>query len=344
MSKEKKKKEEKTESVSIDELIIKEFGDIITNAEYIKELRSQIIPITPRFDIALSGGIPFGTFMTIGGKSGQGKSSLSLHIAAQAQQVPCNKAEREVYYFDIEGRLKYKDLIGNKRLNINPDKFKLIQSKSGNILSGEQFIDIGEKLINTKYGSIFIFDSFSSICTKSRMEGNIGDRFRDDTVLLLASFCRRISQVVAINQSLIIGINHMISSQGGMGHAQYIESGGNKIKYQSDVKIVGTYFQPWTDTDGTVLGQSTNWKIEKSALGPPFGEVKSYIRYGYGFDEIFETIEIAVDVGIVAKAGAGWFTYGDLKLQGIEKLRNTLFEDKNLFEKLKKEVDNIYKI
>lgn len=331
-------KEKKEKSTNITDLALKGYEDCITNADYLKGLRADIIPISPKFDLGLSGGIPFGSFCLVSGKPGQGKSSLSLHIAAQAQEL-CSDCC--VYYFDIEGRIKYKDLVGNKKLNLADDRFKLIQSKPGKILTGDEFIELGEKLINATQKCVFIFDSFSSISTKARQEADIKDRFRDDANLLLSSFCKRISQVIPINQSVVIGICHVIADP-GPSRSQWTEAGGNKIKYQADVKILGTYFQPW-DVGGAIIGQITHWKIDKSALGPPFGEITSYIRYNHGFDEYQEIIEVAVDVGIVQKGGA-WLSYKEHKAQGFEKFREVLVQNPDVYNELKEQVGALFKI
>lgn len=332
-----KKDKSDAPSKTAEDLLFKGFSECITNADYIKDLRSDVVSISPKFDLGLSGGIPFGSFCLVSGKPGQGKSSLSLHIAAQAQEM-CE--DTVVYYFDIEGRIKYKDLLGNRKLNLDDSRFKLIQSKVGRILTGDEFIEIGEKLINAKQKCVFIFDSFSAISTKARQDADIKDRFRDDANLLLSSFCKRISQVIPINQSILIGICHVIADP-GPSRSQWTEAGGNKIKYQADVKIMGTYYQPW-QVGEEIVGQITHWKVDKSALGPPFGEVTSYIRYGHGFDEYAELIELAVDIGIIQKGGA-WYSYKENKYQGAEKFRNFLLSDKIAFDEIKTQLDSIYK-
>lgn len=324
-------------SNTVEDLLFKDFKECITNADYIKDLRSEVVSISPKFDLGLSGGIPFGSFCLVSGKPGQGKSSLSLHIAAQAQEI---SPETCVYYFDIEGRIKYKDLLGNRKLNLADDRFRLIQSKPGRILTGDEFIEIGEKLINAKQKCVFIFDSFSAISTKARQDADIKDRFRDDANLLLSSFCKRISQVIPINQSILIGICHVIADP-GPSRSQWTEAGGNKIKYQADVKIMGTYYQPW-ESGEQIIGQITHWKIDKSALGAPFGEVTSYIRYGHGFDEHTELIEMAVDINIIQKGGA-WYSYKDSKFQGIEKFRAYLVENNDVFLEIKDKVSSLFK-
>lgn len=328
--------------IDIENLIIKEFGEVLTSADYVKTLRSKIIPVTPKLNIILGGGIPDGSFVIISGPPKGGKSSLSLQIAGNAQKIPSDHGDRCVYYFDIEGRIKYRDLSGNKNLNLNEDRFKLIQSKSGNILTGDKFIDIAEKLINTRPGCVFILDSLSGICTQGRQEGNIGDRVRDDAPLLLSNFCKRISQVIAINQSIIIGITHRIANQ-GTGHQKWIEASGTKIQYQGDVKLACKYFRPWTTTDDVQIGQEVMWECVFSALGAPGKETNSWLKYGEGFDETQELIDLGIDLGFITKGGA-WFSFGENKLQGMDKLRGFLIENNESFNKLKEQIMSIINV
>ena len=336
-----KKKSEK-ESLNIEDLIIKEYGDIITNADYVRNLRSKIIPTTPKLDIALGGGIPEGTFTIITGQPKIGKSSLSLQIAAEAQKIDSDYGPRVVVYIDAEGRIKERDLFGNKKLNLDPTRFKLVQSKPGNILTGDKFIGIAEKFINAMPGCVLIFDSFSALCSQGRLESNVGDRFRDDMPLILAAFCKRISQVVAINKSVLIGITHRIANQSGMGHSQWTEASGQKLQYAADNKLGATYFKILQDTEGSTIGQEVFWKISTSSLGSPGQETNSFLRFGYGYDEYLEYIDIGIDAGLVSKS-ASWLAYEGHKAQGHEKLRAVLLENPELFKKLKEQVDSIFK-
>lgn len=343
MTKNKDTKAKKEDNIiEVERLIIKEFGDVLTSADYVKSLRNIIIPVTPKLNMILGGGVPEGTFMIISGPPKLGKSQMSLQIAGNAQKILSTSGDRKVYYFDIEGRIKYRDLQGNKNLDLHPDKFTLIQSKEGNILTGDKFIDIAEKLINTRPGCVFILDSLSSICTQSRQDGNIGDRVRDDAPLLLSNFCKRISQVIAINKSIIIGITHRIANQ-GQGHAKWVEASGTKIQYQGDCKLVGQYFKAWQTADGNPIGQEVFWQCAFSGLGPPGKETNSWLKFGEGFDEVQELIDIGSDTGIIQKGGS-WYTFEDIKVQGAEKLRLELVSNKEKYNSLKKQVDAIYKV
>lgn len=335
------KKKENQEN-NIEDLIIKEFGDVIKNADYVKNLRNRIIPISPKLDIAMGGGIAEGTMTILTGPPKVGKSSLSLQIAANAQKIDSEFGPRKVFYFDAEGRIKERDLFGNVKLNTDPSRFKLIQSTRGNILTGDKFISIGEQLINAVPGAVFIFDSFSALCSQARLEANIEDRFRDDMPLILAAFCKRISQVIAINKSIIIGITHRIANQSGMGHSQWTEASGQKLQYSADNKLIATHFKLLQDASGGNIAQEVFWKITTSALGGPGNETSSFLRFNYGYDEYLDYINIATDLGLISKSGA-WLAYKDNKAQGSEKLRNVFFEKPEVFKELTEEVDAIFK-
>lgn len=325
---------------SLTDDILKQFGDAFQNASILKEEKRIVIPTTPKIDLILNGGIPEGSFVVISGKPALGKSSLALQIAANAQKLPNEKfGERKVFYFDIEGRIKERDIFDNKRLNTDPEAFQLVRSSPGNILYAEEFLGIGEKLINAYPGSVFIFDSFSALSSKMRQENEFGKRFRDDAPMLLADFCKRISQVISINKSIVMGITHIIANQ-GMSRATWVEASGQKIQYQADVKLAGLYYKEWLDKEERV-GQEVHWECHKSALGPPGGEAKAWLRYGHGYDEVIEYIEMAVDMGIVKKGGA-WLSYGDVKLQGIAKFANYLTENPDVFDEISNDVRDTY--
>ncbi len=329
-------------SNNIEDAIIKKFGKVFVDAADLHTAPPKVIPTTPQMDIILSGGIPEGSFCLVSGPPKLGKSSLSLHFAGNAQKIDSEFGPRKVFYFDIEGRIKIRD-ISCKNLDTSPEKFTLIKSTKDKIITGEEFIAIGEELIRNVPGAIFIFDSFSAICTQARYDANIGDRFRDDAPLLLSSFCKRISQIIPVNKSIVIGITHRIANQ-GPGMKVWTEASGQKIQYQTDVKIKGTHVSPWNVGDSQI-GQDVHWECETSALGPPGSKATCKLRYKEGYDEVSELVDLCVSIGRIKKAGA-WFTMFDsdgkelTKTQGAEKMRAYLCNNTDIFEQLKKSVYN----
>lgn len=335
-------KKDKEISVNIVDALIKDFGDVIRGAETLKELNYKTIPTTPKLDQALGGGISEGTMTILAAAPKFGKSSLALQIAKNALNVDTDFGPREVYYLNIESRIKERDIYGIKGLD--PTKIKLVTSTAGNILGGEDFLKIGEKILNTKPGAVVIFDSFSALCSKERLEGDLADRLRDPMPLFLSSFCRRIAPVISVNKSIVIGINHLYANSSGKGHKTWIESSGQKLQYGLDQKLSGAYTKPWMDLQGNQIGLEIFWKVVTTYLsGGKLGEVNTFLKFGEGFSEIQEYIEIASDIGIIDKKGAGWFTYKDQKVQGVDKLRIIFEQDAVMFNELKTAVSNIFK-
>lgn len=324
---------------TIEDIISKKFGDnILVSGNSIIDSPHMVIPVSPAIDLVLGGGIPEGSFVVLTSPPKLGKTATCLHFAGNAQQTEYDNKKfgpRHVYFFNIEGRIKARDLVGIKHLITDESRFTVIQSKPGKILVGEDYIDIGEKLINEKPGCVFIFDSFSALCTSEEYAADIGKRFRANAPLLLATFCRRISNVIPINQSIVMGITHVIANQ-GMGMSQWLEASGQKLKYQVDVKLKGTHYKAWTPGE-VQIGQDINWECVTSAIGPPGGKCVSKFRYGYGLDKEAELVNICVDLGIIKKGGA-WYSYEDEKAQGLEKMRNILVEKPKLFDKLNNQI------
>lgn len=325
--------------IKIQDSFVKQFGDVIKEASSLKESPPKIISVTPRLDLILSGGVPEGSFIVLTGGPGVGKSSLALQIAANAQKIDSEWGKRQVHYFDIEARLKERDVYGNQALNKDKGRFQIYSSIIGNIVTGDQFLDMGEQLINSEPGHVFIFDSLSSLCTEARHKADIKERFRDDVPFLLSSFCKRTAQVLAVNKSIVIGITHKISDQ-GPGPKMWGEASGIKIQYHADVKLKGTHFSAWNVGESQV-GQEVFWQCEKSALGPPNMKTSSFLRYNYGIDILHEVALCAVDFGIIKKSGA-WFELPDKKkIQGIEKVRNYLEENEKIYQGLLKEMASL---
>jgi predicted ATP-dependent serine protease len=122
--------------------LIKQFGSVAYNANRLKENSPQIISISPKINTILSGGIPEGSFVVLTGGPGVGKSSLALQIGANGQKQSSDWGQRTVYYFDIEARLKERDVFGNRALNTSENRFEIYGSQIGNIVTGDEFLDM----------------------------------------------------------------------------------------------------------------------------------------------------------------------------------------------------------
>lgn len=325
---------------SISKDITKTFGEnIILTGNSIIDTKSVIIPVSPVLDILLNGGIPEGSFVILTGQPKCGKTTTSLDFAATAQDAKYGygpfKDGREVYYLNIEGRLKKRDLQGIPHLN--PERFHVIGSHQGKILHAEEYLQIAEKLINEVPGSVIIIDSYSALCTEAEITSDMNKMQRADGAKLLAKFCRKVANVIPVNKNVVIGITHLMGNPTGYG-AEFKEKSGQAIAYQTDIKLRAKKFGSWTiGNESAPIGQEVDWQVVCSALGAPGASMTSYIRYGQGIDKHTEIVQLASDIGIVNKAGA-WFTLTHLedkpKFQGAEKLRQYLVDHPEIYQSL----------
>lgn len=334
-------KESEIETDDIIKALEKQFGaGIFTTGAYVSERKRTIIPISPQLDSITGGGIREGSFIVSTGPPKIGKSSTAVDFGVSALNTPHPKyGDRNLYIFNIEGRLNPRDLRGiNGMIKYLDDptlvnRVIVVGSSAGNIKGGEEYLAIGEALINEKPGSIFLFDSFSQLCSSERRKNEIGKRFRDDMPLYLSDFCKRISNVIPINDSIVIGITHRIANQ-GQGHSPWVEASGQKVQYQLDVKLRAMYEQPWKVGE-TQIGQDVHWECDASPIGPPGRKCVSKLRYGHGLDKEAELAAMCVDLGLIKKGGA-WYQILDSesKLQGMENVRDALEADPELYKTL----------
>lgn len=326
--------------MALKEDVIKTFGDnIILNGNAVVDKKVLTIPVSPSLDIVLNGGIPEGSFVVLTGQPKCGKTTSSLDFAATAQRPEYAygsfKDGREVYYLNIEGRLKKRDLEGIPHLNL--EKFHVIGSQQGKILHAEEYLQIAERIINEIPGSVLIIDSYSALCTEAEITSDMDKMQRADGAKLLAKFCRKVANVIPVNKNIVIGITHLMGNPTGYG-AEFKEKSGQAIAYQTDIKLRAKSFKPWVlSADSTQIGQEIEWQVVCSALGAPGASITSYLRYGSGIDRHTELISLASDLGLINKGGA-WYTLVSVKdkpkFQGTEKVRAYLLENPSVYDEL----------
>ena len=324
---------------SLKEDVKKKFGDeIMLSATSIVDRESVVIPVSPALDIVLNGGIPEGSFIIFTGQPKCGKTTTSLDFASTAQKSEYQgdlKNPRQVYYLNIEGRLKKRDLEGIPGLDL--ERFNVIGSQQGKILHAEEYLQIAERIINEEPGSILIIDSYSALCTEAEITSSMDKMQRADGAKLLAKFCRKVANVIPVNKNIVIGITHLMGNP-GYGSSEWKEKSGQAIAYQTDIKLKATYFKPWTvGKEESQIGQTIEWQVICSALGPPGAKITSYIRYGSGIDKEMELFNLATDLGIIDKGGA-WYTFssveGSPKFQGAEKSRDYLAQNPEVYDSM----------
>ena len=248
-----------------------------------------------------------------------GKTVTALAFCANAQ-----RDKRAVYYGNIEGRLRKRDLEGIEGLNMDTDLLKIIGSTQGNILSAEKYLSIFDQLIHTEPDSVCVIDSFSALASEAELTGDLSDTQVMSVQKVLAKFCRRISNVLPINKVTVVGITHLMANINKFGRGKTkVEKSGTALKYQVDVKLHATHTTPIMQGD-TQIGQSVHWQVITSAIGAPGQKVTSHIKYGRGIWKEMELSDLLIDFGTVVKSGA-WLTLPNgEKLQGKNNLAKYL--------------------
>ena len=310
-------------------------ADLMKEASFLKDDKRIVIPISPAVDRGIHGGIPEGSWVILSGPPKMGKTTLALQLAANAQKP--EYGNKTVYYLDVEGRLKEMNLESIRTLEMG--NMEYIRSTQEKLLTAEEYLTIAMDIIKGHPGCVLIIDSASQLCAAKELMGDITAQARNDGPKLLATFTRQMCNVVPIQKTIVVIIQHMIADTSGtMGGPKTIEDGGNKIKYQVDVKLRGKSFEKWVDTESNQIGQIAHWDVVCSALGQPGAKIDNYIRFGYGVDEVVELVNLAAEFGIIEKKGA-WYSFEkdgeEIKAQGLEKLCTLLRENPDKCEFVK---------
>ena len=297
-----KKKEVDTSELNKEELLLKSlsetYGNIVSNGEDLMNKSQEIMSISPKLDSILNGGIPEGTTTLISGPPKAGKSSLTLRMCRQAQEMG-----RSVVYIDVEHRLKKMNLAGT--LGLDPSKLIHIHSDENNLLNAEKVLTIAKQSLQDLPKSLVVMDSFGALVTEGEMLGELKGSQRNDLHKLLSLFHRILVPIISVNRNFFVGILHEHANTSGYGAAT-AEGGSSRARYLSDVKLRVKKFEYW-EANGVKIGQIGTWLCGYSALGAPGGECQSYIRYGVGIDILQELIATGLDTGLIQKAGA-WYS------------------------------------
>jgi recombination protein RecA len=281
----------------------------------------------------LGGGVPEGSLFILTGPEKVGKTVTALTFCANAQAL-----KRKVYYGNIEGRLRKRDIEGIAGINMDPEYLEIIGSTQGNILSAEKYLSIFDQLIHTQPNCICIVDSFSALASDAELTGDLSDQQVMSVQKVLAKFCRRISNVLPINKVTVVGITHLMANINKFGRGKTkVEKSGTALKYQVDVKLHASHLTPILQGE-TQIGQTVHWQVVTSAIGPPGQKVASHIKYGRGIWKEMELADLLVDFGLVQKSGS-WLTLpNEEKLQGKNNLAAYLEENPNEYLKFENDI------
>jgi len=314
--------------------ITKELGDVLLDAAYIIDNPPPLIPLTPKLDIALGGGVPEGSLFIMTGKKKIGKTATSLHFCKNAQKLLLEDGtRRKIVYGNVEGRIKKRDLEGIKGLDLDPNFFRLAGSTKGNILSGEKYLKIFDHIVHHIPHSVGVIDSFSALASEKELSEDLEDSQVAVMQKFIAKFTRRFANVLPINRVTLVGITHLMANIGAVGHAsKTTEKSGNAIQYAQDVKLRATHTTPLKQGE-MQIGQEIHWIVENTATNAvPGQKVTSILKYGRGIWEEMEVIDLAKDFGIIE--GGTWLTLpnSDKKIQGKVNVAAYLEENRNAYD------------
>ena len=321
------------------EKLRKEFnkqGNTIFSAKDFVDRERNIVSVSPMVDFALKGGIPEGSWVILSGLPKCGKSITALQIAANAQQ----QYGKPVYYGNVEHRVDKKELHGVHGLDI--EAVEMIQSSPTNIFTGVDFLTRFHQVVWDVPECVLIIDSTSALCGEGEFKGEFSAMGRAEGPKLLAKFCRKLTGVVPVQKSIIIVIQHLIANTSGYGEP-YFEDGGRKMQHQASTKLRCTSFQKWENAKkDDQIGQVINWQVKEAALTKPGTKFQSYLRYGYGLDNIKEYVTLGLDMGIIDQAKA-WFTVPgcEKKINGEDNVRQYYVDNPEALEDLKTQIKSM---
>ncbi len=275
-------------------------------------------------DYALGiGGVPRGRIIEIFGPESSGKTTLCLHIIAEAQKKGGLAA-----FIDAEHAL---DLNYAKRLGVDTTNLLLSQPDFG-----EQALEIVDTLIRSNALDVIVIDSVAALVPRTEIEGDMGDPQMAVQARLMSQALRKITGAISKSKTCVIFTNQLRSKIGVMFGNPETTTGGNALKFYASVRLDIRRVNAIKDGNN-VVGNRTRVKIVKSKVAPPFKEVEFDILYNEGISKAGDIIDLATEHGILKKSGA-WFTYKDERYQGREQLKQRMLEDPQLFESLEKEV------
>lgn len=283
-------------------------------------------------DLALGvGGYPRGRVVEIYGPESSGKTTLTLHAIAEAQQKGGIAA-----FIDAEHAF---DRTYAENLGIDIDNLIISQPDHG-----EQALEITDNLIRSGAIDIIVIDSVAALTPKSEIEGEMGDSKMGLHARLMSQALRKLTSSISKTNCTVIFINQLREKIGVMFGNPETTTGGNALKFYSSVRLDIRRSTQIKDSNSEVKGNKTRVKVVKNKVAPPFKTAEFDIMYGEGISKVGEIIDIGVDYEIIKKAGS-WFSYGDTKLgQGRDAVKTLLLENPDLMDELETKIVDAIKI
>lgn len=298
---------------------IMRLGDAKANMN-IETIPTGILPL----DIALGvGGVPRGRIIEVYGPESSGKTTVTLHMIAEAQKQGGIAA-----FIDAEHAL---DPVYAQKLGVDIDNLLISQPDTG-----EQALDICESLVRSGAVDIVVVDSVAALIPRSELEGEIGDSVVGVLARLMSQAMRRLAGAISKNNCTVIFINQLRQKIGNPYGNPETTSGGLALKYYASVRIDVRRIES-LKINGEYVGARTRAKVVKNKVAPPFKEAEFDIMYGEGISRIGEIVDLAVKLEIIEKAGA-WFTVEDNRIQGRDGVKQFLIDNPDVADRVEAQI------
>ena len=290
------------------------------------EMNVEAIPTgSLALDAALGiGGVPKGRIIEIYGPESSGKTTLALHILAQAQ-----KMGGEVAFVDAEHAL---DPVYAAALGVDTDNMLVSQPDTG-----EQALEITDALVRSGAVDAVVVDSVAALVPKQEIEGEMGDTFVGLQARLMSQALRKLAGTISKTNCVVIFINQLRMKIGVMYGNPETTTGGNALKFYSSVRLDVRRVESIKE-GGNVIGNKTRVKVVKNKVAPPFREAYFDIMYGEGISKWGELVDLAVQMDIIQKSGS-WFSIGDERIgQGKDSVKTFLQANSDIAEQVEAQV------
>jgi len=276
-------------------------------------------------DIALGiGGLPKGRVIEVYGPESSGKTTLTLHVVAEAQ-----KKGGICAFVDAEHAL---DPAYARKLGVDVDELLISQPDTG-----EQALEIADTLVRSGAIDVLVIDSVAALTPRAELEGEMGDTHVGLQARLMSQALRKLTGSISKSGCMVIFINQIRMKIGVMFGSPETTSGGNALKFYSSVRLDIRRIGALKDRD-EIGGNQTRVKVVKNKVAPPFKVVEFDIMYGQGISKMGELLDLGVKAGVVDKSGS-WFSYGDQRIgQGRENAKQFLAENIDMADEIERKV------
>ncbi|MBQ5324641.1 MAG: recombinase RecA, partial [Oscillospiraceae bacterium] len=276
-------------------------------------------------DVALGiGGVPRGRIVEIYGPESSGKTTLALHVAAEAQKNGGTAA-----FIDVEHAL---DPIYASNIGVDIDSLLVSQPDTG-----EQAMEICEALVRSGAIDVVVVDSVAAMVPRAEIEGEMGDSHVGLQARLMSQALRKLTGSIGKTNTVVVFINQLREKVGVMYGNPETTPGGRALKYYASVRIDVRKVEALKN-GGEFVGNRTRAKVVKNKVAPPFKEAEFDIMFGQGISKVGEILDIGVSMGIVNKSGS-WFSYGDTRLgQGRDNIKEYFIQNPDLAKEIEDKV------